>query len=362
MLRTVYRSFSVSNFRGIVSAELDDLARINIFTGLNDAGKTSMLEAIFLHASGPLAGISAVQTLRAGRGQSEIALGAEMETPWASLFRNMDMKLPIQMSASTKLGKYSVAIEEAPGSVQLEASGARSDNSAHQSSAVKLTTRAGSGPERSYTQSINVRSVSGSTESVTVDLRLDPPVDTPFSRGSLVRGTLGPDLASGYSSLRKRGSHGKHLIDALKMLDSRIQGLEVLVSDGRTQLHAEIDDVLIPFNLLGDGAVMLARYLVAIGDAHDGIVLLDEVGSGLHFSFLEKMWAILNRAAEHNNVQLFATTHSQESVIAANSALTRPNDLAVYRLRRASDSADIRVARYGGSKLATALQYHTELR
>jgi recombinational DNA repair ATPase RecF len=42
-----YKQLKIENFRGIKSLEIDDLARVNLFVGRNNCGKTSVLEAIF---------------------------------------------------------------------------------------------------------------------------------------------------------------------------------------------------------------------------------------------------------------------------------------------------------------------------
>ena len=43
-----YEQLKIENFRGIKSLEIDDLARVNLFVGRNNCGKTSVLEAASL--------------------------------------------------------------------------------------------------------------------------------------------------------------------------------------------------------------------------------------------------------------------------------------------------------------------------
>ena len=40
------RSFSVRNFRCLEDLEIHNLARVNLFVGDNDVGKTALLEAL----------------------------------------------------------------------------------------------------------------------------------------------------------------------------------------------------------------------------------------------------------------------------------------------------------------------------
>ena len=90
----MYKSFSVENFRGIHSLKLSELSKVNLLTGLNDASKTSVLEALYLHASGPLAGNVAMRVLLAGRRQEAVGIGTAVGSPWASLFRNLNTEVP----------------------------------------------------------------------------------------------------------------------------------------------------------------------------------------------------------------------------------------------------------------------------
>jgi len=45
----VYRSFKVKNFRCFDDLEIAPLERVNLIAGMNDVGKTALLEALFLH-------------------------------------------------------------------------------------------------------------------------------------------------------------------------------------------------------------------------------------------------------------------------------------------------------------------------
>jgi len=48
-------------------------------------------------------------------------------------------------------------------------------------------------------------------------------------------------------------------------------------------------------------------------DAKDGVVLIDEIENGLHYSGQEHFWKAIFEWSARLNVQVFATTHSYES-------------------------------------------------
>jgi AAA15 family ATPase/GTPase len=47
----MFRSIKIENFRGFKDFELQQLGRINLLVGLNNSGKTSVLEAVQLLCS-----------------------------------------------------------------------------------------------------------------------------------------------------------------------------------------------------------------------------------------------------------------------------------------------------------------------
>ena len=65
----MYRSLRIEDFRAIRRMDLVELRPLNLFVGPNNAGKTSVLEAVCLHACGPNLSLFASHALYA-RGYS----------------------------------------------------------------------------------------------------------------------------------------------------------------------------------------------------------------------------------------------------------------------------------------------------
>jgi predicted ATP-dependent endonuclease of OLD family len=86
-----------SNFRGFEEAQLGDLRRITLLTGLNGSGKTSILEAAFL--IGGAANASLVTSLYSFRGEYQFS--PRVDRPFRSLFRNLDAGVFAKNIAST---------------------------------------------------------------------------------------------------------------------------------------------------------------------------------------------------------------------------------------------------------------------
>jgi ABC-type multidrug transport system ATPase subunit len=91
-----------------------------------------------------------------------------------------------------------------------------------------------------------------------------------------------------------------------------------LVSGGLPMINGDIGiGRLIPLPLLGEGTVRLLEILLAISTTRDGVVLIDEIENGLHYSVLKKVWKAIAQYARKSNSQIVTTTHSWESIEAA---------------------------------------------
>jgi ABC-type transport system involved in cytochrome c biogenesis ATPase subunit len=73
-------------------------------------------------------------------------------------------------------------------------------------------------------------------------------------------------------------------------------------------------DEPVPLRTLGDGVNRLFGIALALVSAKDGVLLIDEVENGIHYSVQPQLWQFLINAAEKFNVQLFATTHSTDTI------------------------------------------------
>ena len=111
------RSLTIENYRGFRKFELHDLGRVNLIVGTNNAGKTSVLEAIhILESPGEIAPIWAIQTRR----------GEDFELSEANrIFRQVDIRqlfyghqinignqLSIQQSGDNSQVKFNASIVE----------------------------------------------------------------------------------------------------------------------------------------------------------------------------------------------------------------------------------------------------------
>lgn len=90
---------------------------------------------------------------------------------------------------------------------------------------------------------------------------------------------------------------------------------------------------------MGDGISRILGISIALVSAQDGILLLDEIENGVHYTAQADLWRHIFRVARDLNVQVFATTHSYDAVLAFQKAAKENEDEegVLIRLNRDGD-------------------------
>ncbi len=117
----------------------------------------------------------------------------------------------------------------------------------------------------------------------------------------------------------------------------------------------------IPLRALGDGIGRVFGIVLSLIMARGGILLLDEVENGLHYTVQPDVWRMIFRMSSKLNVQVFATTHSSDCVRAFQEAASESAEEGVLiRLVRKGDR--ILVAEFDEETLEIAVEGNIEVR
>jgi predicted ATPase len=360
------KRLGIEGFRGIRELELPELAQVNLFVGSNNAGKSSVLEAIRLYVEGDY----------------RYRLRAAVEIVQA----HADLR-PQSYSRVREQGDAAV-LEGALAAVQgLFYSAAESDSSYHAQIGVDVSSTS------ALHLSIPV------LENSDIDLSY---VSTPepLSPNSLAlrlrsgdRATqihLGGILLPAIAGRRERLPRAQYIGStgvtkaALRILWSKVTlagrehdvetALRILLPDlervsqvadvgqGGIVLKLNTASRPVPLQSMGDGVVRIFGIAAAMVLAQSGVLLIDEIENGLHHTVQAEVWDAVFQYAETLDVQVFATTHSWETVVAFQSAANRsPADGILYRLERDADGR-VHVERYTEAELSIAAEHAIEVR
>ena len=92
------------------------------------------------------------------------------------------------------------------------------------------------------------------------------------------------------------------------------------------------------------------------------IVFIDEIENGLYYETLPQIWKGIATLAASENIQVFATTHSQECIVAAHETMkTMPKyDFALHRIQRVK--GEIEAVTHDEQMLDAAIKSGLEVR
>jgi hypothetical protein len=95
----------------------------------------------------------------------------------------------------------------------------------------------------------------------------------------------------------------------------------------------------IPLGSMGSGMSRLLALAVSLVRCKNGVLLIDEIDTGLHHSILDDVWKFVLDVAEKLSVQVFATTHSLDCVrglaqICRDSPSSDGDRISMHRIER----------------------------
>jgi len=105
----------------------------------------------------------------------------------------------------------------------------------------------------------------------------------------------------------------KEFIDRLKIVEHDIEEVET-ISSGLNTVVVRKKDVLLPISQMGEGFLRMF-YIIGLSLTHEnGIILIDEIENGLHWSIQKKIFENIFKLSKELNIHYFIATHSAEFV------------------------------------------------
>ena len=325
-------SLTFKNYRSFEDLNLSPLTRINLFGGMNNIGKTSVLEAVYLlfaREENQVARLpSAFRSTLAG--YMNPSSPDDVATFWKSLFHDQRLERSVKISATTDSDKG------------LACTLTTSENPEMQAFLSKLDVLA---TPRTSSQAPSEPPVFGT---------INAPIAS-FAMGSGVMGRITGNTAAGgfaaianrfeqplsdadlYNRISLREGAEEKLIAALKLTEPRLTKLRYAKVPGTTQplvcAHLGLRNALV-MTQAGQGFNKLFSLFAHMILADVRVLLIDGIELGLCSEALPEIWKSIATLAALGNIQVFATTYSRECVLAAHDALkTLPNyDLTFHRM------------------------------
>lgn len=367
-------NFSLKGFRGFKSFSLPDFKTVNVFVGKNNAGKSSLLEALHLHVS--RCDFDVLQSIAIRRGEmSDQVVDPRMRDSFQIDFSHFFNGHRIGNGKSFTLGtdhcSYTARIKAAEqGQAQELLSFEDADGRIARHTRYQMEVMQESSGANHLLQSAQLSDEGG----VVTMRRFVRPVNMRTGRNLFIT----PDslestvLASLWNNIIFRNDE-QVIVRALKLLEPRVNSVAFLLSEQSSfryfsrspagvLLGLEGEPKRLPLGSLGDGMKRLLAIALALANARNGgSVFIDEVDAGFHYSVMRDLWRLIISTAVENNVQVFVSTHSLDCLrgLQVIGAMPTARDaVSLYTVNTAHEAA----TRYSSSEIQKIIEHEVEVR
>jgi len=159
----------------------------------------------------------------------------------------------------------------------------------------------------------------------------------------------------------------KYVIEALKIIEPETERVAFIEKDARGRRDAIIKlkgskDVY-PLKSMGDGINRILTIILALVNCENGFLMIDEFENGLHYSVQEQLWKIIFKLSKELDIQVFATTHSEDCIKGFQRTINDPQNSVSGKLIR-MDSIDgiIKQTQFSPDELKIADEQDIEVR
>jgi AAA15 family ATPase/GTPase len=344
------KSLIIENFRCFPHFELSNLGRVNLLVGKNNSGKTSILEAIKLLYSQP--SLSDFLELSLARNEYDFHIKEFNSADFNGLFFGRDPEdgsffSLIGSEDSTQALKLTVTVKynfkEFLGSMIYEVHVNYASDNPSINKQIIFPLYGNSLDQKTINIKQNIHN-SGINLLSTQSLSTDEMIDL-FNRLVL---TPSENL----------------VIKSLQVMDSSIERIAPVNFNGHGSFLLKIRDCnqQVPIGSMGDGVYRILGLALSIVNVKDGILLVDEIDTGLHYTAMDDMWKMIWQTANDLNVQVFATTHSNDcwkSLAEFAGTLDENSDgIAIHRIEKGHDRSIF----YTEKEMAIAAERDIEVR
>lgn len=321
-------SISIENFRCFEKAEFSGFSLINVLGGENNAGKTALLEAIYLACANPYS--KPIQDIY--------------------VFRKFDMKI-FNTTLKGKIFENLFWNQDINSEISIVG---KTDSSNTYTNEIKCN----SGFELIISQDgvkYKIKQDGEDAPYIGFDSYNRKVIPISFLPTKYEMSKI--DLVRSYEELDSKRK-GDILLKAFQIIDPDIESIKTY-SYNPLSLHiARKGENYMPISFFGDAMNKIAYCILHIIKAAKGILLIDEIENGIHHEHQRDFWRALLLLAKEYEVQIFATSHSLEMIRAY-------NDVAMELETTKTEFADVchyfEMARHAKTQQITAIKMNMNM-
>ncbi len=338
-------SIHIQNFRLFKDFHINDLAPVNLIVGKNNTGKSTLLEAIHLLVN-QKSGISIFDLIQSRRETTQENGSPRYEFEHLFYKRQVDNNVVIRLAAQNSPG-LNLEIWYQPTSAQPQTV---------REPFLSLTYQGTQDFPFATTIRVGVDLTADEQERKRVQMlsAKDLPVQLVTTKGLE------------YTYLVQLWDKGlltsleDDVVQMLQIIDPDIERVANQITHKRFIVKLK-DQQPVPLGSLGEGVARAMGIAISLSAAKGGYLLVDEIGTGLHYRAIADMWKFLAETARRLQVQVFATTHSWDCIRSFAEALQLQSEEtgALFRLQRRGER--IEAVKYAADDLAFIVSQNSHI-
>ncbi len=357
-------SLEIRNFRAFRDLKIEHLGRVNLLVGKNNVGKTNLLEAIQLYASRASTPTFIWEIMRARR---------EVKQPFVNV-RDMLTALKYLFYGRNDIKPGLQPIQIGPINSPREMLSIAVDWSVTETRDGTLHTRPLE-PGEDYTADNLAPRFTIQTAGTAHSYPIDPSLPQGILRLNSNEIPCIFTSAHGLSSQRLTElwdsialtRQERDVLAALCLIAPGLVDLNFVSTtlSGRERIPvvriADNDEPL-PLYSLGDGMLRILGIALALVNARNGLLLIDEIENGIHYTALPDLWRLIFQVARRLKVQVFATTHSWDCIEGFQKAAQADNHNEGMLIRLEYKKGEVAVTLFDERRLGIATRERIEVR
>ncbi|MCP4347110.1 MAG: AAA family ATPase [Desulfobacterales bacterium] len=285
-----FTEIEIKKYRILSQLTITHLNRINIFAGKNNAGKTSLLEAVYLLSQ--LNDINAFLELERYRGK----FGETFNPKWLSRNVNEDLKISGKVNDGSEV---LLSLKPQQTDEQIDKSG--------------------------YISSFHIEAdISGIALVSNTHIFANKSPEIFYQKNRILcHAAMTNPYRYNEGLLKKAHSVAvkeRFIDDIISFIrdnvDSSLVRIEMVNIEGESRFYAHSESFADSFDITkyGEGIQRVFEIALLTGYCRNGILCIDEFESAIHKSLLVDFSKFVHQLSERFNVQIFLTTHSKECI------------------------------------------------
>jgi AAA15 family ATPase/GTPase len=328
----------IQNFRCFKELEVNGFKRVNLIGGKNNAGKTSLLEALLLYFY-PIP--PSIMELKKSRKESSNSIRKNPKDAWNSFFYNENIENDVFIEGYFEnIGDQVINISVSyffqnsiliqPSIIEdedLENNEDFENNLGSLSATLKIKQILNEEKPIRYNLTADNKGLSLTKRKYLNDYKSSIPF---LPSSTMSSPNYGIKIAKQYDKIDYDGK-GSEVLKILKILDPSIEGLRTYsFVEPTLYIQTKTQHKGLPISLFGDAVYRVTAIILEILDKKHKVLFIDEIENGIHYTSQKSFWEGLFRLAEELDTLIFATTHSLEMIKAFAEAGKKFPDQGAY--------------------------------